>query len=67
MLPPVLFLHLRRIGMAWIKDGLAERVVRGAALSQEEQAIPASRDSLFESGVSLMLPVFMVSGERAGT
>ena len=83
MLPPVLFLHLRRIGMATLGDGLVVQVLRVLGLVKEEPAlgqqtrilqgegyrqqpwntlpfervIPASRDRLFESGTSLMVPV----------
>ena len=39
MLPPVLFLHLRRIGMATLGDGLVVQVLRVLGLGKEEPAL----------------------------
>ena len=39
MLPPELFLHLRRIGMASLGDGLVLQILRVVGLGKEEPAL----------------------------
>ena len=50
MLPPELFLHLRRIGMASLGDGLVLQILRVIGLGKEEPALGQQTRILQEEG-----------------